>query len=151
MTKFTIRRATLKDTQPLTSCIDAAYAGFLAKGIELPPVSEGIADDITNNIVWVAEKNEWIIGGLILVVNSDHAQSHAAKLANIAVHPSAGGLGIGRALITTCGRYVRDLGLSELHLATHKDMPENVGLYEHLGWHVTGAEGNKIFMTKALI
>lgn len=145
MSKYTIRRATAKDTQPLTSCIDAAYAAYREKGIGLPPVSEGVEDDIAGNIVWVAEQNEWIIGGLILIANPDHA-----KLANIAVHPSAGGMGIGRALIDVCETRVIELGLNELRLATHKDIPENVSLYEHLGWHVTDSQDNKIYMSKRL-
>lgn len=145
MPNYTIRRATPKDTQPLTSCIDAAYAAYLERGIGLPPVSEGIEDDIAGNIVWVAEKEEWIIGGLILVIDTN-----SAKLANIAVHPSAGGMGIGRALIEVCEKHVLSLGLSELKLVTHKDMPENVQLYEHLGWQVTGGEDDKVFMNKLL-
>lgn len=145
MTEWTIRRATPADASALTLCIDAAYSRYFDQGIQLPSVSEGIAEDIADNIAWIAEQNEWIIGGLILIVNSNHA-----KLANIVVHPSAGGKGIGHALIDICEAYVLELGLSELRLTTHKDMPENVKLYEHLGWQVTGSEGNKVYMSKLL-
>lgn len=150
MSKYTIRRATAKDASPLISCIDAAYSRYLDRGIKLPPVSQGIEQDIADNIVWVAEQNGWIIGGLVLIIHSDNALPDTAKLANIVVHPSAGGKGIGRALIQICEAHVMSLGLHELQLATHKDMPDNVELYAHLGWQITGSEGDKIYMNKLL-
>ncbi len=38
-----VRPATADDAPGLTACIDAAYAPFVTKGLDLPPVSEGIA------------------------------------------------------------------------------------------------------------
>ncbi|MGI9501776.1 MAG: GNAT family N-acetyltransferase [Geminicoccaceae bacterium] len=126
-------------------CIDAAYARYRQHIRDLPSVSEGIADDIRSNLVWVAELDHAIIGGLIMVLRHEHA-----ILANIAVDPSCTGMGVGRGLIDHAEAHCRALKKAELRLSTHVDMPENVDLYEHLGWEETGRSGNKVHMTKFL-
>jgi len=57
-------------------------------------------------------------------------------------------MGIGAALIRQDEMDCLEFGFHELRLSTHKDMPENVRLYEHLGWHETGRSGNKVLMSK---
>lgn len=126
-------------------CIDAAYSIYAAKGIELPAVSDGLAEDIRNNIVWVGVLARQIVGGLVLIAREDHA-----VLANVAVDPSATGLGLGRALLEQAERETRGLGLGKLVLTTHADIPENVCLYEYLGWSETERRGSKVFMEKVL-
>lgn len=145
MVRWEIRPAVTEDAVPLAACIDAAYADYRAHIKDLPPVSEGIAGEIQTNLVWVAELDHKIIGGLILKLGADHA-----VLANLAVHPDAGGLGIGRGLIEHAESHCRKNGTTEFRLSTHIAMPENVGLYRHLGWKETGRSGNKVNMTKRL-
>ncbi len=130
---------------PLAACIDAAYAGYQERIKDLPRVSEGIADDIQAHLVWVAELDQEIVGGLILVLGDDHA-----VLANLAVHPDAGGMGIGRGLIEQAENACRNNKKAELRLSTHVAMPENVRLYRHLGWEETGRSGSKVHMAKPL-
>lgn len=145
MAGWTIRRAAEHDAVPLKTCIDAAYAPYRKRIRDLPPVSEGVADDIRSNLVWVAELDNSIVGGLILVLNDKHA-----ILANIAVDPAFKGMGIGRGLINQAETHCRKLKKAELRLSTHIDMPENVRLYEHLGWKQIERSGNKVRMTKLL-
>ena len=145
MTNWTIRRAKPTDAAALATCIDAAYSVYAGKGIELPAVSDGLAEDIQNNIVWVAVRAGRIVGGLVLSPGTDHA-----RLVNVAVEPLASGSGLGRALMDQAEQQVRKLGLDRLSLTTHVDIPENVRLYEHLGWHETSRAGNKVFMEKKL-
>lgn len=145
MTNPVIRRATAEDAADLARCIDAAYAIYDGRVSDLPAVSEGVARDIEAHRVWVADVNGAIAGGLVLVTQEDYAQ-----LANIAVDPQRTGLGLGRALIDKAEVTCRELGLPELRLATHVDIPENVSLYAHLGWRETGRSGNKVLMTKTL-
>ncbi len=145
MTEWKIRSAGATDAVPLAACIDAAYAGYQERIKNLPRVSEGIADDIQAHLVWVAELDLEIVGGLILVLGDDHA-----VLANLAVHPDAGSMGIGRGLIEHAESHCRKNGTTEFRLSTHVAMPENVGLYRHLGWKETGRSGNKVNMTKRL-
>ncbi|MGI9510931.1 MAG: GNAT family N-acetyltransferase [Geminicoccaceae bacterium] len=145
MAKWKIRPATKRDAVPLATCIDAAYAGYRKRIEDLPPVSEGIAGDIEANLVWVAELDRSVVGGLILVVRDAYA-----LLANIAVDPDCSGMGIGRGLVEQAEAQCRTLKKAELRLSTHVAIPENIRLYEHLGWKETGRSANKVHMTKLL-
>lgn len=142
---YAVRRATVADVLALIACIDAAYASHAAQGIDLPPVSEGVGEDILDNVVWLAVEDDELLGGVILSVAGE-----VAHLMNVAVHPDQSGRGIGRALITAATASAREAGHGRMRLATHKDMPANVALYEHLGWVVTGTEGDKILMELVL-
>ena len=141
-----IRRATPGDAAALAACIDAAYAIYASRISDLPKVSEGIEYDIKDNIVWVAERDDAIVGGLILKPQTDFM-----LLANIAVHPDHGGQGVGRALMDRAESDASALGMTEMRLSTHVDMPENVALYEYLGWKETERTGNKVKMRKQLV
>ncbi len=136
---ITVRPATADDAHGLTACIDAAYAPYVAKGLDLPPVSEGIAGDIRDHHVWVATRSDRIVGGVVLVLGD------AAHLANLAVHPDAGGQGVGQALIATATSAARAAGYDKLHLATHVEMTGTQGFYQRLGWVEAGRDGNKVY------
>jgi len=140
-----LRRAAPGDAGALAACIDAAYAGYREAGIDLPPVSEGVADDIRDHLVWVAVHDNQIVGGLVLVIRED-----VALIANVAVHPDATGTGLGRALMQQAETEARKRGLPRMTLTTHADMPGNVRLYEHLGWRETSRDGTKVRMEKAI-
>lgn len=125
--------------------MDAAYAHYAARIADLPPVSADCAGEIAAFQVWVAEVAGDIVGGLVLVPEDDFM-----LLANVAVHPDQRGMGLGRAFMTLAEAQAVAQAYRELRLTTHVDMPENVRLYEHLGWQQAGRSGNKISMTKAL-
>lgn len=139
--RYTLRRAVATDAEALTACIEAAYAGYVAQGVDLPPVSDGVAWDIEDNIVWLAVNGDAVLGGVILSVSGE-----VAHLMNVAVDPAQSGRGIGRALIDTAVDTARRAGHGTIKLTTHADMPQNVALYRHLGWEVTGRDGSKVFM-----
>ena len=145
MSEVLIRRARPEDAADLTAVIDAAYAPVRASLPNLPAVSDGVALDIAENLVWVATADGAILGGLILIAAGDHA-----LLANVAVVPDAGGRGIGRDLIALAEAAARDLGLAEIRLRTHARMAGNLALYERLGWRETGRDGDGVRMSKPL-
>ncbi|MDJ0958531.1 MAG: GNAT family N-acetyltransferase [Arenicellales bacterium] len=145
MTKWKIRPATVQDSVALSECIEDAYSVYASRVTDLPAVSEGISDDIKKQIVWVAEISQTIVGGIVLIPKKDFL-----VLANVAVHSKSSGLGLGRALIEVADRVCLERGLNEIRLSTHIDIPENVRLYKHLGWHETSRVGNKIHMRKFL-
>ena len=145
MADFAIRPAVAADARALAGCIDAAYAGYAGTIADLPDVSAGLDDDIRDNLVWIAELDSRIVGGAVLAIAEP-----VATLANVAVHPDAGGRGLGRALIETAERHARHAGCTELRLATHIDMPANVALYARFGWRETKRRGNKVLMSKPL-
>jgi len=145
MSNWTIRRAEKKDAAALAECFDAAYSIYAPRIADLPAVSDGIEDDIERNVVWVAARDNQVIAGLVLLPKEDHV-----VLANVAIDPSATGAGLGRAFMDLAEAEARKLGHEKLRLSTHVDMPENVRLYEHLGWHEIGRSGNKVHMEKSL-
>lgn len=153
MANWTIRRADEDDAGPLAQCIDQAYSVCRSRISDLPPVSEGLAQEIHDNLVWVAvlaggpdgRPEDNIVGGMVLVLQDDHL-----LLANVAVRPDAAGMGLGRAFLDRAESETKQRGLAKLRLSTHCEMPENVRLYQHLGWHETGRSGNKVMMEKSL-
>ena len=66
-----------------------------------------------------------LIGGIILVPHEDFMM-----LENVAVRSDSSGMGVGAALIKQAEADCLELGLHQLRLSTHIDMPENVRLYE---------------------
>lgn len=145
MKKWAIRAASVADAQPLARCIENAYAAYRSRIADLPPVSEGIESDIEHHLVFVAVSGTALVGGLVLVPRADHM-----IVANVAVDPDASGTGLGRALLEHAETECRRLGLKDLRLSTHVEMPGNVRFYEHLGWRRTGTSGNKVHMARTL-
>ena len=143
MAGWTLRRAAQSDAAGLAACIDVAYARDAARLPDLPDVSADIAEEIAQHQVWVAEFDNTIIGGLVVIPQPDFM-----LLANVAVHPKHAGAGLGRALIGLAESVSLDQGYRELRLTTHVDMPDNVRLYEHLGWSEIERKGNKVSMKK---
>lgn len=138
----TLRRAEVADAAALTACFAAAYAPFAELG--LPPVTEGLADDIRDHNVWVAEVDDVLRGGIVLVLGGH------AHIANLAVHPDASGHGVGRTLIDKATAAAAAAGHSEMRLATHALMTDTRAFYRKLGWAETGREGNKVYFAKQL-
>jgi ribosomal protein S18 acetylase RimI-like enzyme len=129
----------------LADCIDAAYAQYAERIADMPLVSDGCAEDIANNHVWVAVQDDNIVAGLVLIAGDGFM-----KLANLAVHPDHGGKGLGRKLVELSECAAEQQGYSEMRLNTHVDMPENVRLYQHLGWSEVSRSNNTVSMKKRL-
>lgn len=145
MEQVQLRKAELSDAEGLAACIDAAYEKYQTRILDMPSVSEGCAEEISSNQVWVAILDGRIVGGLFLIPNDGFM-----KLANLAVHPAHGGKGIGGRLMELAEQTAREQGLFELRLNTHVAMPENVELYTHLGWREISRGGNTVSMSKRL-
>jgi N-acetylglutamate synthase-like GNAT family acetyltransferase len=145
MANWKLRKASLADAEALAACIDRAYFAYSSRIDDLPEVSDGIDEEIANHTVWVADQGGKVIGGLILVIRKNHAQ-----LVNVAVDPDHSGNGLGKALLECAQDECRKLQIPSIRLSTHIKMPENVSLYEHLGWHETGRVGNKVQMEKTV-
>ena len=140
-----VEKARPEDASALVLCIKAAYASYHAQGIDLPPVCDGVAEAIADAHVWVVRDGTRIVGGLILSIEAGEAY-----LENLAVHPDAGGQGLGRRLVDTAIATACAKGCRVIKLTTHAAIPRNVALYEHLGWRVVRSEGNKVAMERQL-
>jgi len=146
MATWNIRKAESSDADALSNCMGAAYSECAARISDLPPMtSADCLDDITSSQVWMAVASDMVAGALVLVPQKDFMQ-----LANVAVHPEHRGIGLGRALMTLAETEARRQGYRELRLNTHVGIPENVRLYEHLGWERSGGTDSKVSMQKTL-
>jgi ribosomal protein S18 acetylase RimI-like enzyme len=137
-----LRSATQVDVAGLTAVLAAAYAPFQTLG--LPPVTEGIAEDIRDHNVWVAELDGIVRGGIVLVLGTQ------AHIANLAVHPDASGHGIGAALIDQALAAAAAAGHRQVQLATHAEMTATQAFYQKTGWEAAGRDGNKVYFTRQL-
>ena len=145
MDDITIRRAEPGDADDLGRCLDAAYAHYAERIDDLPPMSEGCAEEIADHLVWVAEASGVILGGLVLIPGDGFM-----LLANVAVHPDGRGAGIGRRLLTLAETETVARGYPEMRLNTHAGMPETIALYARNGWTETGRRGTTVSMRKGL-
>ena len=141
-----IRRAQDGDGAALARCAHRAYAGYVPRlqGAPLPPLEADYEDEIRQWPTWVLEVDGQIVGGLIMDFD-EHA-----SISNVFVDPAAQGTGLGRRLLTFGEGEARRRGYTDLHLATHVLLGENVEVYEHLGWKETGRDATRVFMAKSL-
>ena len=142
---FSIRRARVSDSEKLGAVFEAAFAVYKDAGLQIPPVADGLDQDIRDHAVWVAEDGPNLLGGLIL-----GTVDNQAHLILVAVSPNASGKGIGKSMINAAIEFAHESGIQEIRLATHRQLQNNLALYEHLGWVRTGTEGDKVLMTRTL-
>lgn len=140
-----IREATPEDSDSLKNCMVSAYAIYQERmgGARLPPMDVDYLSEIKNYPTWVIESDGNILGGLIMVIENDQA-----SIANIAVNPKFQGQGVGGELMRFAESKAREGNFSELRLATHVLLDENISLYRHLGWEETGRDETRVFMKK---
>lgn len=94
---------------------------------------------------WVAEHDGKIVGGLIMMFDQDYA-----LISNVAVHPDFQGQGLGGGLMEFAETKAREKQYSELRLATHVLLTENLSLYLHLGWTEVDRDDVRVYMRKAI-
>ena len=142
---WTIRKAVVSDAEALAKCMHAAYMMYTSRlgGKTLPPMTVDYGEEICSYPVWVAESEGSLVGGLILMPQDDYI-----TIANVAVHPQFQGNGLGRGLMSFAEAEAKQQGYSELRLATHILLTENVSLYSHLGWSETGRDQYRVYMRK---
>ena len=145
--KWMIREARKDDAAALSHCMKAAFSGPSAKlgGDPLPPMVADYETEIRYYSVWVAEIATDIIGGLVLVPKPDHM-----LIGIVAVDPKFQGLGLGKALLDFAERQTKRAGCSELRLATHIALTENIRFYTRLGWAETGRDESRAYMSKQI-
>ena len=142
-----IREATPEDSDGLKSCMESAYATYQERmgGERLPPMDVDYSSEIENYPTWVVESEGSILGGLIMVFENEKA-----SIANIAIDPKFQGQGIGGVLMKFAESKAKEKSFSEMHLATHVLLTENLSLYRHLGWEEISRDESKVFMKKEI-
>jgi ribosomal protein S18 acetylase RimI-like enzyme len=123
-----LRRATAADLAAIKTLIDAAYARYLTRMDKPPgPMLRDYGPSIDAGATWVAGSP--IVAVLTLYPRDDHL-----LIENIAVHPSAQGRGLGRALMSFAEQEAARRGLTRTTLYTHEVMTENQAIYARLGY-----------------
>ena len=145
--KWTIRIAVVSDAEALARCMHDAYRIYTSRlgGKPLPPMTVDYDEEIRSYPVWVAESDGTLVGGLILMPEDD-----CMTIANVAVHPRFQGHGLGRGLMELRETEAKRQGYSELRLATHLLLTENISIYTHLGWSETGRDEDRVYMKKSI-
>lgn len=144
---WNIRKATLDDAYGLKLCMDFAYAPYQERmnGLRLPPMDSDYEFEIQHFPTWVVDFEGKITGGLIMVFEKSYA-----TIANIAVHPAYQGEGIGGSLIRFAETKAKEKKYTQIRLATHPLLNENIALYLHLGWRVIERDDVRVTMTKEI-
>lgn len=145
--KWSIRKAELKDSTGLTDCMISAYRKYQDRmqGNRLPPMDVDYSIEIRDYPCWIVGRDEVIAGGLIMVFEKEYA-----SIANIAVHPDYQGQGIGGLLMRFAETEAKEHGYFIMHLATHVLLSENISLYTHLGWLEYDRDDVRVYMKKEL-
>jgi ribosomal protein S18 acetylase RimI-like enzyme len=104
---------------------------------------------IRDGHVHVIEHDAVVRGVLVLIPQQD-----AMLLDNVAVSPSAQGLGLGRKLLKFAEAAAVDAGYRSIKLYTNEAMTENVELYTRIGYSETHRAEEKglrrVYMTKPI-
>ncbi|MEC3861996.1 bifunctional helix-turn-helix transcriptional regulator/GNAT family N-acetyltransferase [Mesobacterium sp. TK19101] len=99
-----------------------------------------ITADFTENFIpgrercWIAERDGQIVGSVFIVQKDERT----AKLRLLYVDASARGLGLGRRLVEECLTFARAAGYSRIFLWTNDVLVAARGLYQSLGFELTG-------------
>ena len=145
--QWIIRKAVLEDAAGLQKVMESAYAAYKERlgGQRLPPMDVDYAGEIRDYPTWVAEWNGSLVAGLVMIFGDE-----AATIANIAVHPNFQGQGLGGGLMKFAETVAKEKAYSELCLATHVLLTENVALYKHLGWSEIERDAVRVMMKKEI-
>ena len=143
--QWKIRQAVIKDSVELQECMELAYASYKDRmeGKRLPPMDVNYSDEIRDYPSWVAVSDGMVVGGLFMMFEKNYA-----SIANIAIHPDFQGQGLGGGLMRFAETKAKDKGYSELRLATHILLIENVSLYLYLGWTEIDQDEVRVYMKK---
>lgn len=129
-----IRPAQPSDGDAIRQIVLNAYTPWIERIGKPPgPMLDDYGRRIADRQVWVAEAGAGIVGLIVLEDAGD-----AVLLDNVAVAPTAHGMGYGRALLAFAKLEARRRGCRSLRLYTHVLMTENLAIYHRLGFIDTG-------------
>jgi ribosomal protein S18 acetylase RimI-like enzyme len=145
-----IRQATAADREAIEAIVAAAYAKYVPRiGRRPGPMDEDYAALLARGDVWVAERDQEVVGLLVLLAGPDHL-----LIENVAVDPARQGERIGSELLTHAEAQARARGLGALRLYTNEKMVENIDLYRRRGFRETrrsdGSGFPRVYMDKVL-
>ena len=150
MTEAALRLADGGDVGAVEQIVRNAYSGYIPKiGRKPGPMLDDYAVLIADGRVHVVEIDR-VIKGLVVLI----PQVSDMLLDNIAVDPSAQGLGLGRLMLEFAEKSAIAAGYRSITLYTNEAMTENIALYERVGYSETHRAEEKglkrVYMAKPL-
>ena len=128
--EYVLRPATREDTANVTALVNAAYSHYVEQiGMMPRPMTDDYAQVINNYHVTLAESSQTLVGVIVLTVTDE-----GFLIDNVAVHPSARGKGLGKALLAFAEAEAPRAGFDSIYLYTHEKMTENIALYSKIGY-----------------
>jgi ribosomal protein S18 acetylase RimI-like enzyme len=145
-----LRAATNDDLEAVEGVVRSAYSKYVLRiGREPEPMLDDYNRLIQGGYVHVAEHNGIVRGVVVLIPQEDSMLLH-----NVAVSPSAQGLGLGRRMLEFAERAAANAGYKSIRLYTNEAMRENIELYTRIGYletHRVEEKGlRRVYMTKQL-
>ena len=130
------------EAEAAAALVRAAFGLFVPRlGREPTPMTYDWGKFIAAGEVFVIDGGNAAPVALVRLV----AQTDALLVDTLAVRPDLQGNGLGRVLMDFADREALARGLSQLRLYTNVLMHENVALYRHLGFSITGEGGEPPF------
>jgi ribosomal protein S18 acetylase RimI-like enzyme len=145
-----LRLAVIDDRRAVEAIVRSAYSPYVARlGREPGPMRDDYGALILQGRVHVLQTEGTVQGVLVLIPEMD-----TMLLANVAVAPSAQGLGFGRRLLEFAEQAARNAGFHSISLYTNEAMSENISLYSRIGYVETRRVEEKgfrrVYMAKSL-
>ncbi|KAI0096621.1 acyl-CoA N-acyltransferase [Nemania sp. FL0031] len=148
--EFEVRIASESDLVAVRNVVGDAYTPYISLIGQKPgPLLDDYEALIRAGRVTVVEIHEVVQGLLVLI-----PENGTMLLDNVAVAPSAQGLGLGRKLMAYAEQCARTAGCQLIRLYTNEAMARNIEYYARIGYvetHRAEEKGLKrVFMTKTL-
>ena len=113
-----------------------AFEAFVAQ-----TVAEYILDTGAKGRIWIAERDDRIVGCTAIVLRDEDR----GQLRWVLVDQSARGLGLGKRLVNDAVQFCRDNGCRKVFLETTDGLPESQALYDALGFEVVSSESEALW------
>ena len=142
-----IRRAVPEESDAIATVLSEAFAEYeslyTAEAFAATtPTPEQILGRLREGPIWVALKNDVVVGTIAAVQKNE-----ALYLRGMAIAPAARGAGVGRKLLECAEGFALQLGCERLLLSTTPFLTRAIRLYEHHGFRRNDEEPNDLFGT----
>ncbi len=129
-----IRPATVEDAPAIAALVERAYAPWVVVIEKRPrPMDDDFGERCASGHAYVLEANGELLGAAIIESMPGHLFLH-----NVVVEPACHSRGIGRQLMQFVEEEAKRRGFPEVQLTTAEGMVRNVGIYQRLGYVISG-------------
>lgn len=136
MEKIELQRATLEDVDDILA-VEKSLEG--AKTYSALTNKEEIAEEITNNFMYLIKRNGKTVGDISYEMKSENH----AHMSGLAVMPQFQGKGIAREAVKIILEKLKEVKL--IDLVTHPENKKAIALYESLGFKKVGEPQENYF------